>query len=104
MKFRGVHASRVSSTIRQWSRKWPMDAKPYVQSSFAVTSRTQSQHQAPFWAILREIESTICWFFGSPSVRCQLLGNAKPILVAARDQKSPIFKMVSLNILITFII
>ena len=45
----------------------------------AVTSRTQSQHQDPFWVILREIESTICWFFGSPSVRCQLLGNAKPI-------------------------
>ena len=32
VKFRGVHASRVSSTIRQKSRKWPMDAKPYVQS------------------------------------------------------------------------
>ena len=59
VKFGGAHASRVSSTIHQQSRKWPMDAKPYVQSSFAVTSRTQSQHQAPFWVILGEIESTI---------------------------------------------
>ena len=63
-----------------------MDAKPYVQSSFTVTSRTQGNIKLLFRLFLGKLNQLFVVFVGSPSVRCQLLGNGKPMWVAARDQ------------------